>query len=247
MYAPGMSFSMVSVSALDERGCYSVFGGGRCVIVGRDDAQGIAALALDLSQEAMITATLKRKLYHVDIDFFGRGDIAAAGLEKEGSGKQATSSKPRAVVPYTFADNSKDIKGSFGSTRAGTTQGLNALELLHLRTGHSSEAVLKAGFKLNIFKGAQTTYAACRNLTLGPCEACLRGGMRADSVTVSSRDLSALKPMQEIGMDPVSLSTKTVDGNTVLNVGLCYGAKLMWAYPAKTDAAQSDVLRAIKR
>jgi len=151
------------------------------------------------------------------------------------------------VVPYTFADNSKDIKGSFGSTRAGTTQGLNALELLHLRTGHSSEAVLKAGLKLNIFKGAQTTYAACRNLTLGPCEACLRGGMRADSVTVSSRDLSALKPMQEVGMDPVSLSTKTVDGNTVLNVGLCYGAKLMWAYPAKTDAAQSDVLRAIKR
>ncbi|KAJ1405909.1 hypothetical protein B484DRAFT_469660, partial [Ochromonadaceae sp. CCMP2298] len=189
----------------------------------------------------------RRKLYHVDVDSFGRGDVAAAGLEKEGSGKQATSSKPRAVVPYTFADNSKDIKGSFGSTRAGTTQGLNALELLHLRTGHSSEAVLKAGLKLNIFKGAQTTYAACRNLTLGPCEACLRGGMRADSVTVSSRDLSALKPMQEIGMDPVSLSTKTVDGNTVLNVGLCYGAKLMWAYPAKTDTAQSDVLRAIKR
>jgi len=87
LYAPGMFFSMVSVSALDERGCYSVFGGGRCVIIGRDYAQGIAALALDLSQEAMITATLRRKLHHVDIGSFGRGDVAAAGLEKEGSGK----------------------------------------------------------------------------------------------------------------------------------------------------------------
>jgi hypothetical protein len=116
--------------------------------------QVIAALAKDLSQGALITATLRRKLYHVDTESYDRGDTATAGLKKEGTGKEATSSKPKAVVPYTFADNSNDIKGSFGSTRAGTTQGLNALELLHLRAGHSSEAVLKAGLKLNIFKGA---------------------------------------------------------------------------------------------
>ncbi|KAJ1413079.1 hypothetical protein B484DRAFT_467690 [Ochromonadaceae sp. CCMP2298] len=209
MYAPGMSFSMVSVSAL----------GGRCVIVGREKAQGVAALALVLHQEAMITATLSRKQYHVDVASFSSGNVPAAGLEKAGPDGQATSSKPKKVVPYTFANNSKDIKGSFGSTRAGTTQGLNALELLHLRNELSSEAVLKAGLMFSIFRGAQTT----------------------------SRDLSTLKPMQEIGMDPVSLSTKTVDGNTVLNVDLCYATKMMWAYPAKTGAAQSDVLRAIKR
>jgi hypothetical protein len=71
--------------------------------------------------------------------------------------------------------------------------------------------------------------------------------MRADSVTRSRRDFSQLKPLQEIGLDPVSMSTKMVDGNSVLNMGMCYGTRLMWAYPSKTDAGQSDVLRQLMR
>jgi hypothetical protein len=43
------------------------------------------------------------------------------------------------------------------------------------------------------------------------------------------------------------MSTKMVDSCSVLNLGLYYATKLMWGYPAKTDANQTDVLRAIKR
>ncbi|KAJ1384241.1 hypothetical protein B484DRAFT_440540, partial [Ochromonadaceae sp. CCMP2298] len=185
---------------------------------------------------------MRRKLYHVDTDSFRAGATAAAGSEH--TAQKAPSSS---VVPYTFGANASEIRGSFGSVRAGTTAGLNPLELLHLRTGHSSKEVLLAGLKQNAFRGAGTTYEACRKLQIAACEPCLTGGMRADSVTVGRRDLSQLRPMQEIGMDPVSLSTKTVDGDTVQNVGLCYGTKLMWAYPAKTDSGQTDVLRAVKR
>jgi hypothetical protein len=237
MYAPDMSFSMVSVSALDELWCFAVFGGGRCVITVPGEGEAIGAAVRTLSEDdTMLTGTLQRKLYHVDQESFGEKALPAAA-----------ESEKVTVVPYTFSADAKEIKGSFGSIRAGTTTGLNPLQLLHLRTGHTSEAVLKAGLKLNIFKGAQITYEACRLLSVGPCEPCLMGGMRADSVASSHRDLSALKPLQEIGIDPVSLSTKTVDGNTVLNLGLCYGTKIMWAYPAKTDGEQSDVLRKVKR
>jgi hypothetical protein len=107
--------------------------------------------------------------------------------------------------------------------------------------------VLLAGLKQNAFRGAPTTYEACRKLSIGPCVPCLMGKMRADSVSTSHRDYAELKPMQEIGLDPVSMSTKMIDGATVLNLGICYGSKLMWAYPAKTDAWQSDVLCAVKR
>jgi hypothetical protein len=150
-------------------------------------------------------------------------------------------------APYTFGANRREIKGSFGSTRPGSTAGLSVLQLLHLRTGHASKATLMAGLKKYAFRGSQTTYAACLPLEIGACEGCLKGGMRADSVPAGHRDFSELKPMQEIGTDPVSLSTVSLDGNSVLNMGVCYGTKFMWVYPAKTDGHQSEVLAHVHR
>ncbi|KAJ1421022.1 hypothetical protein B484DRAFT_433365 [Ochromonadaceae sp. CCMP2298] len=232
MYAPDMSFSIVSVSAQDAVGCYAVFGGGKCFITLPGKGEAIAAAVRDLEAgDTLLTGSLIRKLYHVDPESFKESAAPAAG------------DTASAVTPFTFAANKKEIKGSFGSVRAGTTAGLNPLELLHLRTGHSSKAVLLARLKQNAYKGAQTTFEACRKLTIGPCEGCLMGGIRADSVATSHRDFSALKPLQEVGTDPVTMSTKMVDGFSVLNMGLCYATKLMWGYPAKTDAGQTDVLR----
>ncbi|KAJ1397601.1 hypothetical protein B484DRAFT_438584, partial [Ochromonadaceae sp. CCMP2298] len=119
--------------------------------------------------------------------------------------------------------------------------------LLHLRTGHTSKSVLLEGLKKNAFLGAQTTYEACKGLEIGPCEPCLMGGMRADSVAVSHRDYSKLAPLHDIGTDPVTLSTPTLDGNTVVNVGICYVTKYMWGHEAKTDGAQVDELKKVQR
>ncbi|KAJ1383432.1 hypothetical protein B484DRAFT_440641, partial [Ochromonadaceae sp. CCMP2298] len=67
MYAPEMSFSMVSVSALDQLGCFAVFGGGRCVITVPGEGGAIAAAVSDVGEDnTMLTGTLLRKLYHVD-------------------------------------------------------------------------------------------------------------------------------------------------------------------------------------
>ncbi|KAJ1392414.1 hypothetical protein B484DRAFT_473239, partial [Ochromonadaceae sp. CCMP2298] len=131
MYAPDMSFSMVSVSALDVLGCYAVSGNNQCVITRPGEGGAIAAAVAELSEgDTMLTAALQRKLYHVDRDSLGERAMAA------------DPSKPvvsDTVVPYTFAANRSEIKGSYGSERHGTTAGLNPLELLYLRTGHSSK------------------------------------------------------------------------------------------------------------
>jgi hypothetical protein len=100
---------------------------------------------------------------------------------------------------------------------------------------------------VNAFVGAQTTYEACKKLEIGPCEGCLMGGMRADSVSESHRDYLPLPPLHDIGMDPVSLSTITIAGDSVLNCGLCYSTKLMWVYPAKTEGDQVQVPTRVKR
>ncbi|KAJ1417773.1 hypothetical protein B484DRAFT_434160, partial [Ochromonadaceae sp. CCMP2298] len=242
MWAPGMSFSLVSVSALDLQGCYTLFGGGKCIIMPHDDSAELAAAMQGTdSSRALITATLRRKLYHVDADSFEEARMVPAA-----SGP-AVVRKPAAVVPYTFASNRSEIKGSQGSVRPGMTEGLNPLQLLHMRTGHTSEAALLEGLRKNAFKGAQTTYAACKGLKVGPCEPCMMGHMRADSISTSRRDYDALLPMQEIGMDPVPLSHPTHSGFNVLNFAVDYGMKMMWVEGAESEKGQADVVRAIQR
>jgi hypothetical protein len=237
-----MSFSLVSVSALDLQGCYTLFGGGKCIIMPHDDSAELAAAMQGTdSSRALITATLRRKLYHVDADSFEEARMVPAA-----SGP-AVVRKPAAVVPYTFASNRSEIKGSQGSVRPGMTEGLNPLQLLHMRTGHTSEAALLEGLRKNACKGAQTTYAACKGLKVGPCEPCMMGHMRADSISTSRRDYDALLPMQEIGMDPVPLSHPTHSGFNVLNFAVDYGTKMMWVEGAESEKGQADVVRAIQR
>jgi hypothetical protein len=114
---------MVSVSTLDLLGSFAVFGGGKCVITTPEGGADIAAATRALaSDDTLLMATLERKLYNVDPGWLDNEAIAPA------------ESEPAAVILYTFAVNRSEMKGSLGSIRAGTTAGLNPLELLHLRT-----------------------------------------------------------------------------------------------------------------
>ncbi|KAJ1418832.1 hypothetical protein B484DRAFT_466276, partial [Ochromonadaceae sp. CCMP2298] len=257
MWTPTMSFSMVSVSSLDLEGKVTVFGASKCVVLSAEHSKVIldTIAALPLSATLM-SATLTNKLYHVDGDL--RDQCGAAdelsterGADHEVPGFSPTGPLIRnpglassgavtvpAVIPYTFLANRRKILGSHGTTRPGSTAGLNPLQLLHLRTGHSSKAVLLAGLKINAFLGAQTTYEAARKLEIGPCDACLRGDERAAAMKSSSRDLGALLPMEEVGFDPVHLSTVAIGGYEYVNFGHDYGTRLAMGYPAKTEGNQ---------
>jgi hypothetical protein len=156
--------------------------------------------------------------------------------------RQRRSQDSTPIVPYIFADNRAQILGSHGSERTGFNAGLNPLQRLHLRIGHASKAVLLAGLKANAFRGALTTFKACKKLEIGACDACISSTMRQNTVKPSTRNLSLLKPMEEIGMDPVQLSTTAFGGENYVNFGLCYSAKLAMAYAENTEGNQVKVL-----
>ncbi|KAJ1429694.1 hypothetical protein B484DRAFT_463261 [Ochromonadaceae sp. CCMP2298] len=223
MYAPGMSFNLISVSAMDKLGYVTVCAGGECCIVNPYAAESIVRAVSALEHGAVTIRAVMGpdRLYHVR---------DAEQLES------ALTASPAAVpTPYTFTANRAEIKGSKGTLRDGSTAGLNALQLLHLRTAHLFKRTILAGLKANAFRGAQITYAQCKDLEIGPCEGCMLGNMRADSIPVSRRTYSNHAPMQEVGIDPVPLSTTTIDGGSVANMGIDYVTKLMFCYEARTD------------
>ncbi|KAJ1383202.1 hypothetical protein B484DRAFT_440664, partial [Ochromonadaceae sp. CCMP2298] len=242
MWVPSFSFNLVSVSQLDKSGHVSIFGGGQCTIVSPDKAHEILATVTALSEDDVIVrADLGRdKLYHVQGDLAGETTAAA---RREARPTPIAS----APVPFTFAANRTEILGSKGCVRKGSQAGLNALQVLHLRTAHASKVTILSALKANALIGAQTTYAACLHLEIGLCEACTLGNMRTDSVPSSHRNFDKLKPLEEFGIDPVPLSTKTVDGGTVITLGVDYGTKLMFAYESKTDGQQTVTMAKVKR
>jgi hypothetical protein len=235
MYAPGMSFNLISVSAMDKLGYVTVCAGGECLIITPSAAGSIVHAVSELEHGAVaIRAAMgPDRLYHVR---------DAKQLESA-----LAASPALAPTPYTFAANRAEIKGSKGTIRDGSTAGLNALQLLHLRTAHSSKRTILAGLKVNAFKGVQCTYAQCKDLEIGPREGCMLGNMRADSIPVSHRTYSTHKPMQEVGIDPVPLSTTTIDGGSVANMGIDCVTKLMFCYEACTDGQQVTTMKKIQR
>ncbi|KAJ1397614.1 hypothetical protein B484DRAFT_472042, partial [Ochromonadaceae sp. CCMP2298] len=234
MWTPDMSYSMISVSALDMDDMISVFGGGRCLVLDAAVRDKVLALIAEQPQSAtVLTATLRDRLYQVD------DDTAAAGISqplREGG-----------VEPYVYGRDREKIKGSQGTLRNGSTAGLNPLELLHLRSGHASKKTILAGLRVNAFLGAQTTYEACRKLEIRPCDPCLRGGERQGHLTASSTDYSQLLPMQDVGLDPVKLSTTALGGENYVNFGHCYGTRLAASVATKAEGNQVAVIKELQR
>jgi hypothetical protein len=232
----------------------------------------------------VMSATMKRKLYHVDPvvaaagEELGSGEVVSREC-RESSGEsvpparsvarvrftpavpsvpsarsvarvlftptvpseasQESSKVDSSEAPYTFAVNRSQILGSYGTERVGFTAGPNPLQRLHLRCGHAPKAVLLAGLKANAYRGALITYEACKKLEVGACDACISSTMRQETVRPSSRDLSKLKPIEEVGLDPVQLSTTAFGGENYVNIGLCYGSKVAMAYAEKTEGNQT--------
>ncbi|KAJ1403091.1 hypothetical protein B484DRAFT_470466, partial [Ochromonadaceae sp. CCMP2298] len=260
MWTPEMSYSMVNVPCLDLSGQLVVFGRSRCRVLIADVCDELLAIVDALpAHETLMTATLNGKLYHVDDT---EREVSAAtvggtvrkarhvhsvGFERTPSTAREHPAVAATPVPYVFGKDSAAIKGSKGTVRPGSTAGLNPLQLLHIRSGHASKAVLLAGLKVNAFRGAQTTYQACAKLEIGPCDSCLRGSEQQGTITHSSRDFDALAPMQEVGMDPVRLSTPTIHREEYFNFGLCYGTRLAMGDPAKGEGKQVDMLKGIQR
>jgi hypothetical protein len=76
-------------------------------------------------------------------------DTAAVGVARplpseapQGAGEARASEG--VSEPWVFNRNRAEIMGSHGTLRPGCTAGLNPLEVLHLRTGHSSKATILA-------------------------------------------------------------------------------------------------------
>ncbi|KAJ1418489.1 hypothetical protein B484DRAFT_433971 [Ochromonadaceae sp. CCMP2298] len=193
--------------------------------------------------------TIRRVLFSADSQAGSQAADLQAGSQTADSRavSQAVLQASSEVIPYTYAKDRAQIMGSHGSVREGSTLGLNGLQKLHLRTAHAPKVHLLAGLKANAFNGAQTTYAAAKKEEIGLCESCLRGTMRQETVTASSRDITRLKPMQEVGSDPVKLSTKAFNGEWYVNFGVCYKTKLAMIYPSKSEGEQVAVMKGVKR
>jgi hypothetical protein len=71
--------------------------------------------------------------------------------------------------------------------------------------------------------------------------------MKAAPVPKSLSERKHLQPMEEIGIDPVPLTTPTVDGNHVINFGVCYGTGFLFTYEAVNEAHQKDVVLKVIR
>ncbi|KAJ1396814.1 hypothetical protein B484DRAFT_407204, partial [Ochromonadaceae sp. CCMP2298] len=95
MLAPDMSYSMTSVSALDRDGMGTFFGAGRCLVVNAATRALIEKLIRAQQPGAIVmSATMKRKLYHVD------AEVASVGAE---TGDESASSVGAAAAADSAA------------------------------------------------------------------------------------------------------------------------------------------------
>lgn len=262
MWAPQMSYSLTSTSQLDMDGYYSVFGGGECMVFDPEAAEEMKMVCERLSDRVRMRAELRGGLYHVDEEFEGLESVAGVAVDKKHAEKKEKGEKAKTngesselaklkeiaddSAPYTFNKNARLVSGRFGTIREGSNGDLNDLERLHLRCAHVSRKVLLQGLKNNAFEGAQTTYAKCKDLTMRPCEACWLGKMRAQHVP-QSQTAVPLAPMEEVSIDPVPLSTLTVDGNDVINFGIDYATGYVFTYESKGEGNQKEVVQKIIR
>lgn len=265
LWAPQMSYSLTSTSQLDKDGYFSIFGNGECIVLDPEASAEMIDICERMRDRVRMRAELKNGLYHVDEEFEGIGSVATVGSDKVMALKKGeemrskdqsnVGGKPGETLQkdelhektFTFNKNARLISGKFGAMREGSCGDLNDLELLHLRCGHVSRKMLLLGLKNNAFEGAQTTYAKCKDMPMRPCEACWLGKMRAQHVPQSLTAKPPLLPMQEISIDPVPLTTLTVDGNDVINFGIDYGTGYVFTYESKGEGNQKEIVKRVIR
>lgn len=230
MVAPDLRYGLISIPKCDRDGMFACFGHGRAYVT--DEAPVIKG-------KVVMSATLQdHNMYKVDDNTNSPDQCHAAEAEAE--------AEHDTVKPFTFANRAL-VRGSFGLLRPGSTSTLNALQVLHRRMGHASKGVIERMLKNNAVVGASTTYEAIKDMEIGLCDACLRGKMHARSVPTSrSRDRAAMKPMEEIAMDPVPMSVQSLQGNTYATIGIDLHSSYAFMVPARTKGDQVTVLERVK-
>ncbi|KAJ1380691.1 hypothetical protein B484DRAFT_462189, partial [Ochromonadaceae sp. CCMP2298] len=222
-------------------------GARRCVVLGQEVREKILALIAEQPEQAALhTASLQGRLYHMDEDTAAAGTAQPLPNEEPQDASKAQAPEVH-IEPWVFSRDRAEIMGSHGTLRPGSTAGLNPLEVLHLRTSHSSKATILAGLKVNAFRGAGTTYEACKKLEIRSCDPCLRGGERQGHIFRSSRDFTELLPMQDVGLDPVKLSTPSIGGEHYANFAHCYATRLAGVVAAKDEGNQVAVIKTLQR
>jgi hypothetical protein len=246
MYAPELKYTLVSIPKFDKQGRYTVFGGGKAVVLNE---------APVLRGEAVFTGTLQSSgLYELDqvTQIAAVAEDEASGLpvhdeeqherEQQGVHAQEITAKQRRKTVR------RSVMGSFGTTRPGCTVGHNLLQILHRRLGHINPTAMENLLRHNSVTGAGTTYEAIKNMVLGPCDGCMRGKMTADNVPSSvSRDRSVMRPMQTIAMDPVPMVQTSLHGNEYATVGIDLATSYVWAVPSKSRDVQVEVIDYVHR
>ncbi|KAJ1409781.1 hypothetical protein B484DRAFT_468718, partial [Ochromonadaceae sp. CCMP2298] len=212
MWAPGMSYSMASVSTFDKEGSSTYLHhlrGGKCLVVDSAATEELQQLIRSLRPASVIlTASLLNRLYHVDS--LSSPDLAAA----------ATSHLALPADGVTVRKNQISFEANLDHASQEAT-------------GTDVTAARRNGFSSSQESGADgiVPYAYTAN--------------RKQIMDDSSRFLAR----QEVGFDQVMLSTPTLTGNIIANLGVCYWSKLFMLYTAKSDseAQQIEMLEQVKR
>ena len=224
MISSDLRQTLVSIPKFDRDHKYTVFGNGKAYVM---DEPPI------LRGQVFMSATLgSNNMYKVDDE---TTEMIAAADE----------APPANNKPFR-TDQHREVHGSFGLLRAGSTATLNMKQVLHRRLGHINERAIENLLKHNAVLGAGTTYEAIKAMPLGLCDACLRGKMHARHVPTSlSRDRAAMKPMEQIAMDPVPMIKQSLQGNTYATIGVDLATSYAFAVPARTKGNQIAVLEKV--
>lgn len=132
-----------------------------------------------------------------------------------------------------------------GSKCAGseTTHGLNALQLLHIRLNHASKQVLLRMLMTNSATGLGTTYKACKDLTIGPCDACLKSKLTVEQISPRQNPRSLLPNQRDVYMDTMTMDTPSLQGNKYITFIFHEPTDRIFAYFSPTKEDQHVVLR----
>jgi len=227
MISSDLRQTLVSIPKFDRDGKFTVFGGGKAFVL--DEAPIIRG-------NVFMQGTLgSNNMYKVDSE---TGDAAEMNAV-------ADETTVTTVKPFTATDR-REVRGSFGLLRAGGTATLNEKQKLHRRLGHINERAIENLLKHNAVLGAGTTYEAIKMMSLGLCDACLRGKMHARSVPTSlSKDRAAMEPMQIVTMDPVPMVKRSLQGHTYATIGVDVCTGYAFAIPASTKGDQIVVLEKV--
>ena len=101
-----------------------------------------------------------------------------------------------------------------------STKGLNPLEVLHVKLSHANEALIKHLVYHNLVDGAIYKWADIKDLTLGICDACMKGKMKAFPIPPPMSD-KVYGIFEFITVDIMYMTRRSVRGYLYVALFVC--------------------------